>query len=138
MRSKLTFLELSRHGFRELVRKVGILEDRVPCVRIMVDLASLSWSSFEKKNKGERLGPPLFWFHLSERRRHVANILLAFSGCLNSLHWPAGEEDFGKFGNSYLEVMIMFDHWVDHRLLIEKVSSASQRSMQAHILLHVP
>ena len=43
------------------------------------------------------------------------------SHCWGTLHWPSGEEELGHFGVSYWEVLILFEQWVGHRLLIEKV-----------------
>ena len=46
---------------------------------------------------------------------------LGFVSFLGTLHWPSGEEELGHFGVSFWEVVILFEQWVGHRLLIEKV-----------------
>ena len=33
-----------------------------------------------------------------------------------------GSEDMGHFGVSFLELLILFEHWAGHRLLSEKVT----------------
>ena len=47
---------------------------------------------------------------------------------LSSLHWPAGAEDMGHFGVSYLDIIILFEHWAGHRLLSEKVTRPHVRA----------
>ena len=49
-------------------------------------------------------------------------LMLLSSLFLSSLHWPAGASDMGHFGASYLEILILFEQWADHRLLREKVT----------------
>ena len=39
---------------------------------------------------------------------------------LASLRWPQGTSDLGKFGISYLELLLMFEVFAGHRLLTEK------------------
>ena len=40
---------------------------------------------------------------------YSVNILLVFSSFLASLHGPQGNPDFGKFGISYFELLLMFE-----------------------------
>ena len=51
---------------------------------------------------------------------YSVDILLVFSSFLVSLHWPQGSPDLGKFGISYLELLLMFEVFTGHRLLTEK------------------
>ena len=37
-------------------------------------------------------------------------------------NWPTGSDDFGHFGVSFLELLILFEQWAGHRLLSEKVT----------------
>ena len=96
-------------GSRPKVRKLAI--------RVNVDLASL-------------LGPPGFlnssWVQVSAGRitgadiaawPYSVSILIRFTSFLNTLHWPSGADDFGHFGISFLELLILFEQWAGHRLL---------------------
>ena len=38
---------------------------------------------------------------------YSVDILLVSSSFLDSLHWPQGSSDLGKFGISYLELLLM-------------------------------
>ena len=51
---------------------------------------------------------------------YSVDILLVFSSFLASLHWPESAPDLGKFGISYLELLLMFEVFTGHRLLTEK------------------
>ena len=51
---------------------------------------------------------------------YSVDILLVFSSFLASLHWPQSAPDLGKFGISYLELLLMFEVFAGHRLLTEK------------------
>ena len=42
--------------------------------------------------------------------------------------WPVDTDDMGHFGVSYLEVLILFEHWLGHRLLSEKVTRMHLRA----------
>ena len=88
-------------GSRPEVRKLAI--------RVNVDLASLP-------------GPPGFlnssWVQVSAGRITGADIaawpcsvsiLIRFTSFLNTLHWPSGADDFGHFGISFLELLILFE-----------------------------
>ena len=101
-------------GSRPKVRKLAI--------RVNVDLASLP-------------GPPGF-LHSSRIQvdsGHITSadiaawpnsvgILIRFTSFLSALHWPSGAWDFGHFGVSFLELLILFEQWAGHRLLSEKVT----------------
>ena len=91
-------------------------------VRVNVDLAALP-------------GPPGFlqgsWMQVSGGDVTGADIaawpksvglLCNFVAVWGSLHWPSDAGDVGHFGVSYLEVLILFEHWLGHRLLSEKVT----------------
>ena len=101
--------------------KGGIVKTRAPSFRLIVDQATLP-------------GPPGFlssiWctlYPLPITQDDVAvwpysvNILLVFSSFLASLHWPQSAPDLGKFGISYLELLLMFEVCTGHRLLTEKL-----------------
>ena len=47
-------------------------------------------------------------------------MLVKFSSFLSTLRWPEGLNEMGKFGVSYLEVLILFEKWMGHRFLPEK------------------
>ena len=47
---------------------------------------------------------------------YSVDILLVFSSFLASLHWPHSTPDLGKFGISYLELLLMFEIFTGHRL----------------------
>ena len=96
-------------GSRPKVRKSAI--------RVNVDLASLP-------------GPPGFlhssWVQVSAGRIAGADIaawpysvgvLFRFTSFLNTFR-----VDFGHFGISFLELLILFEQWAGHRLLSEKVT----------------
>ena len=51
---------------------------------------------------------------------YSVDILLVFSSFLASLHWPQGGSDLGKFGISYLELLLMFEVFTGVRLQTEK------------------
>ena len=93
---------------------------KVPSFRLIVDHATLP-------------GPPGFlsstWFTLYPLPvtpddvavwPYSVDILLVVSSFLASLHWPQGASDLGKFGISYLELLLMFEVFTGHRLLTEK------------------
>ena len=97
-------------------------------IRVTVDLASLP-------------GPPGFlnftWVQVDAG--HIAGddiavwpysvgILVKFTSFLNTLHWPSGFVDLGHFGISFLELLILFEHWAGHRLLGEKVTRPHVRA----------
>ena len=90
-------------------------------VWVNVDLASLP-------------SPPCFfggpWIHIHGGSISGADIaawpysvgiLYKFTAFLGSLHWPVGSEDMGHFGVSFLELLVLFEQWAEHRLLSEKV-----------------
>ena len=100
--------------------KGGIVKTRAPSCRLIVDHATLP-------------GPPGFlsstWctlYPLPITQDDVAvwpysvDILLVFSSFLASLHWPQSAPDLGKFGISYLQLLLMFEVFARHRLLTEK------------------
>ena len=104
--------------------KGGIVKTRAPSFRLIVDHATLP-------------GPPEFlsstWcslYPLPITQDDVAvwpysvDILLVFSSFLASLHWPQGHSDLGKFGISYFEMLLMFEIFAGHRLLVEKNCSS--------------
>ena len=108
--------------------KGGIVKTRAPSFRLIIDHATLP-------------GPPNFlgstWCTLDPlpiTQDDVAawpysvDILLVFSSFLASLHWPQGTSDFGKFGISYFELLLMFEVCSCYRLQAEKAIRHHLRS----------
>ena len=52
---------------------------------------------------------------------------MKFTSFLSTLRWPEGLNDMGKFGVSYLEVLVLFERSVGHRLLPEKAVPVKNR-----------
>ena len=69
---------------------------------------------------------------------YSVSLLCKFSAFCGSLHWPAGAEDMGHFGVSYLEVLILFEQWAGHRLLSEKVTRPHVRAQRPISISSVP
>ena len=49
-----------------------------------------------------------------------------------------GSDDFGHFGVSFLELLILFEQWAGHRLLSEKVSRPHVRAHRPFLIPSVP
>ena len=47
-------------------------------------------------------------------------LLVKFTSFLSTLQWPEGLNEMGMCGVSYVEILILFEMWVGHRLLPEK------------------
>ena len=107
-------------------------------IRINVDLASLP-------------GPPGFlkssWIQVDSGRISGADvvawpysvgILIRFTSVLNTLHWPSGSFDFGHFGISFMEFLILFEQWAGHQLLSEKVTRPHVRANRPILIPSVP
>ena len=54
------------------------------------------------------------------------------------MHWPASSDDLGHFGISLLELLILFEQWVGHRLLSEKVTRPHVRANRPILIPSVP
>ena len=117
-------------GSKPKVRKLA--------VRITVDLASLP-------------GPPGFlnnsWIQVHVGRitdadiaswPYSVSILVRFTSFLGTLHWPSDSRDFGHFGISFLELLILFEQWAGHRLLSEKVTRPHVRAGRSILFPSVP
>ena len=115
-------------GSRAKVRKLAI--------RVNVDLASIP-------------GPPGFlnndWVQVDAGHITSADIsawpysvgiLVRFTSFLSTLHWPS--VDFGHFGVSFLELLILFEQWAGHRLLSEKVTRPHVRAGRSIFIPSVP
>ena len=89
------------------IRGAG-LEFRKLVIRVNVDLASFP-------------GPPGFfnspWIQVDAGRisgadiaawPYSVSILIRFTSFLNTLHWRSGSVDFGYFGVSFMELLILF------------------------------
>ena len=116
----------------------GGTKARKLAIGVNVDLASLP-------------GPPGFlggpWIqvdggHISGRDiaawPYIVGILIRFTSFLSTLHWPTGSDDFGHFGVSYLELLILFEQWAGHRLLSEKVTRPHVRANRPFLIPSVP
>ena len=79
-------------------------------------------SSWVQVNAGHTTGSDIATWPKS------VSILIRFTSFLNTLHWPSGADDFGHFGISFLELFILFEQWVGHRLLSEKVTRPDVRA----------
>ena len=69
---------------------------------------------------------------------YSVGILIRFTSFLSTLHWPSGASDFGHFGVSFLELLILFEQWAGHRFLSEKVTRPHVRANRPIILPSVP
>ena len=69
---------------------------------------------------------------------YSVGILIRFTSFLNTLHWPSGADDFGHFGISFLELLILFEQYAGHRLLNEKVTRPHVRTNRPILLPSVP
>ena len=107
-------------GSRSKVRKLAI--------RVNVDLASLPGppgflnSSWIQVDAGHNTGTDIAAWPYS------VSVLVRFTSFLNTLHWPSGSVDFGHFGISFLELLILFEQWGGHRLLSDKVNRPHVRA----------
>ena len=64
--------------------------------------------------------------------------MIRFTSFLSTLHWPSGADDFGHFGISFLELLILFEQWAGHRLLSEKVTRPHVRANRPILIPSVP
>ena len=69
---------------------------------------------------------------------YSVSVLIRITYFLNTLHWPSGTEDFGHFGISFLELLILFEQWAGHRLLCEKVTGPHVRANRPILIPSVP
>ena len=69
---------------------------------------------------------------------YIVSILIRFTSFLDTLHWPSGSDDFGHFGVSFLELLILFEQWTGHRLLSEKVTRPRIRANRPILIPSVP
>ena len=54
-------------------------------------------------------------------------MLVKSTSFFSTLRWPEGLNEMGKFGISFLEILILFEQWVGHRLLPEKTVPIKNR-----------
>ena len=117
-------------GSRPKVRKLAI--------RVNVDLASLPGrpgflnKSWVQVSAGRITGTDISAWPYS------VGILIRFTSFLNTLHWLSGADDFGHFGISFLELLILFEQWAGHRLLSEKVIRPHVRANRPILIPSVP
>ena len=69
---------------------------------------------------------------------YSVGILFRFTSFLGTLHWPSCSDDFGHFGVSFLELLILFEQWAGHRLLSEKVTRPHVRANRPILIPSVP
>ena len=55
------------------------------------------------------------------------SMLVKFSSFLSTLRWPEGLNEMGRFGVSFLEILILFEKWMGHGLLPEKTVPVNKR-----------
>ena len=55
-------------------------------------------------------------------------MLVLFTSFLSTLRWPAGLNEMAKYGISFLELLVLFEQWVGHRLLSEKTVPVKSRA----------
>ena len=60
-------------------------------------------------------------------RPFSVSMLVKFTSFLSTLRFPEGLNEMGKFGVSYLEILILFEKWMGHRLLPEKTVTIPNR-----------
>ena len=80
------------------------------------------------EEEGGEVGVPVAFLVLILLRGPVVSAIGKFTGFLASLHWPAGPEDIGHIGVSYLDVLILFERRAGHRLLSETVTHPHARA----------
>ena len=120
-------------GIRVVPKKVRKLD-----IRVNVDLAS-------------RPGPPGFlggpWMQVHggcitgldfAAWPYSVGILCKCTSFLGTLHWPTGSVDMGHFGVSFSELLILFEQWVGHRLLSEKVTGPHVRANRPILIPSAP
>ena len=97
----------------------GVVKRRKIEVRVNVDIAALP-------------GPPGFlhgpWMTVPSGCVSGVGLFFHFTSFLSTLHWPVETGDMGHFGVSYLEMLILFEHWLCHRLLSENVTRMHLRA----------
>ena len=106
----------------------GLVKRRKIEVRVNVDLAALP-------------GPPGFlhgpWMQVPNgcisgsdiaAWPYSVGLLFHSTSFLSSLHWSVDTGDMCHYGDAYLEVLILFEHWLGHRLLSEKVTRMHLRA----------
>ena len=69
---------------------------------------------------------------------YSVGILIGFTSFLHTLHWPTHSDDFGHFGVSFLELLILFEQWAGHWLLSEKVTRPHVRANRPFLIPSVP
>ena len=116
-------------GSRPKVRKLH--------VRVNVDLASLPLPEFLHNSWIQVDAGHITCADISAWPKSVG-ILVRFTSFLGTLHWRSGSVDLGHFGVSFLELLILFEHWAGHRLLGEKVTRFHFRSGRTISVFSVP
>ena len=51
---------------------------------------------------------------------YSVGILIGFTSFLNTLHWPAGSDDMGHFGVSFLELLVFLSNGLDVGCLVKR------------------
>ena len=94
---------------------------RKPDIRVTEDLASLPGppgflnSSWIQVDAGHTTGADISAWPYS------VGILVRFTSFLGTLHWPSGSVDLGHFGISFLELLILFEQWLDTNCLVKRL-----------------
>ena len=118
--------------------KEGPKKARKIDIRVNIDLASLPgppgflYGSWVQVHGGCITGADVAVWPYS------VSILCQFTARWRTLHWPAGPEDLGHCGVSFLQVLILFEQWAGHRLLSEKVTRPHVRANRPVSISSVP
>ena len=108
--------------------KGGVAKTRAPSFRLIVDYAALPGPPKILSSSWCTLDPLPITAEDVAAWPYSVDILLVFSTFLASLHWPQGVSDLGKFGISYLELLLMFEVSSGVRLQTEKTVRPHLRS----------
>ena len=58
---------------------------------------------------------------------YSVSLLVKMSAFLGTLHWPAGDVEFGVGGVSFVELLILYEQWAGERLILEVAVPKSRR-----------
>ena len=51
---------------------------------------------------------------------YPVGLLVKFVAFLGTLYWPVAEDDLGRGGVSYAEMLLLYELWAGERLVVEK------------------
>ena len=117
--------------------KGGVVKNRTPSFCLIIDHATLLGPLGFLSSTWCTLYPLPITPDDAAVWPYSVDIILVFSSFLASLHWPQGAPDLGKFGISYLELLLMFEVLYWHRLLTEKTVRPQRRPGRPLVFLVV-